>query len=385
MKIAEISTFSKFSVGKIMVGIKNYINQNTSHMCKVFFARGENNDNECFKFGNNKKILLNCLMARVFDNDGFCFFSDTKKLEKMLIIYNPDVVHIHCLHGYNQNVEHLFKFFFNKKCKIVWTMHDTWAITGHCCFFNNISCDKWKKMCYSCKKKNEYPASFIFNNSKKNYIMKKKIFTSLDEKQLTIVSPSLWMNSIIKESFLSRYDLKIIYNGINEKKFYENNKITKENIILGVASVWDERKGLIEFFNLSKTISDDWHIILVGTIKEKLVLPKNITHIDRTTDQNELIKIYQKALVLYNPTKDDNYPTVNLEAQLCGCKVLTNDVGGTKETDCGNLYIVDKNKDVFEQIKEICKIKNNLINFYHASEIRMSKEYISLFEEVIKK
>lgn len=388
MRIAEVSCFPRYSVGKIMKDIKKYIDENTNDICHIFYARDAKINNKDFHyFGNYFIVKANALLARIFDNDGFCIKSITKKLINQLKEFNPDVVHIHCLHGYYMNVKTLFDYLkSNPQIHVVWTMHDTWAFTGHCCFFSMANCNKWKNQCGKCIQKSEYPASYIFDHSHKNHINKKKIFTSLDSKQMKLVVPSDWLNDLVKISFLKKYDVKTIHNTIDTTVFNaspskENITLPDKKILLGVASVWDKRKGLDTFLEIAKVISSDWHIVLIGRIDKKIKLPLNVMHIDRTTNQEVLKTYYQKANVLLNPTLDDNYPTVNLEAQACGCKVITFDTGGCKETNCGNLY-VQRSKNINDIKNTIIDLQNKTINkvdIYGISKNRMAKEYYTLF------
>ena len=405
MRIAEVSTFSQFSVGKIMRDIKNFIDKNTNDICHIFYSRGSKFDDSSFHyFGNSFKIKVNALIARIFDNDGFCFKSITKNLIRELKKFKPDVVHIHCLHGYYMNVERLFEFFkANPKIHVVWTMHDTWAFTGHCCFFGMVDCQKWKKHCNKCPQKKEYPATFVLDRSNKNYILKNKIFNSLEPNQMELITPSDWLNKLLKESFLKKYNVMTIHNTIDYKIFNkqpskENVNLPNKKILLGVASVWDKRKGLDTFLELSKVISDDWHIVLIGRIDSKIKFPSNITHIKRTTNQEVLKTYYQKATVLLNPTLDDNFPTVNLEAQACGCKVLCRDIGGAPETQLGNLtlFISDEPNELIKEIQQLGRhdewdycnekhdIDNMAYNYYKLFCLKNNKQCLVDFKTKYK-
>ncbi len=383
MKIAEVSAFAQYSVGKIMKDIKYYIDNFTQDECRIYYARGENiNASGFYKVGNNFSVNMNALKARIFDNDGFCDKKITNELIRKLKDFEPDIIHIHCLHGYYLNVKTLFNFFEElKNIKIIWTMHDTWAITGHCCFFSSIGCVKWQTECGSCPLKKQYPKSMILDKSRSNFKHKKEIFNSIEPDRMQIIVPSNWLKNIISNSYLSNYNIMTIYNGVNIDLFRPSYN-EKEKIILGVASVWDSRKGLDYFIELSSIISKDWKIVLIGKINEPMDFPADIIHIDRTNNQEELIRYYQQAEVFFNPTLDDNYPTVNIEAQLCGTKVLSFDTGGCKETDCGNLYLCES-KDidyVYKRILEIVNYDLKDINVDKGSKIRMAKEYYNVFK-----
>jgi putative colanic acid biosynthesis glycosyltransferase len=251
---------------------------------------------------------------------------------------NPDIIHLHNIHGYYLNIEVLFDFLKSFDKPVVWTLHDCWAFTGHCSHFTYAKCERWKTGCYSCPEKKSYPRSVIFDNSKSNYARKKKAFTSA--KNMTLVTPSQWLAGLVKESFLGDYPVQVIPNGIDTEVFKPTPSDFKKRygldgkfLILGVANVWEKRKGFDYFLDLSKYLSDDEIIVLVGLSEERIKnLPNNIIGIKRTNSAKELAEIYTAADVFFNPTLEDNYPTVNLEAQACGTYVITFDSGGTKET-----------------------------------------------------
>lgn len=389
MKIALVSAFARYSVGKIMIDIAQTINSTNGCDAKIFYAREEcSAKNISKKVSSDLKINANAFMARAFDNDGFCLFSCSDNLIRELELYKPDIVHLHCLHGYYLNAKKLFIFLKKNEIKVIWTMHDAWAITGHCCYFSMIGCDKWKNACYKCPQKKEYPKSIIFDFSKNNYKKKKEIFTSLVDEQMVLVTPSKWLKNIIGESYLKKYRVEVINNDINKGVFNSIPstsaiKTTAKHFMLGVASVWDKRKGLEYFLGVAKTLPSDWQAVVIGKIEVDVKLPDEIIYIERTNNQEELKAYYQKCSFLFNPTLDDNYPTVNLEAQACGAKVITFDTGGSIETDLGNLYVVDKKTNLtFDDLyKTLSKEKSTYSE--NISE-KMANRYLRLYKEVLE-
>lgn len=378
MKVAEISTFSQFSVGNIMLDIKNELIKNR-HECKVFYFRGEKFGD--VQIGTKIGFYRNAIIARILDNDGFCLKNYTKKLIKKLKEFNPDVIHIHCLHGYTINSELLFNYLEYSNKKVIWTMHDNWAVTGHCAYAEFRKCEKWKTGCFNCNAINDYPKAFI-DFSKKNYLKKRDIFTKLSKDNLMIISPSKWMDDIIGYSFLNEYKHRVIYNGINNELFI-NKKSKRENLVLCVASVWDERKNLNDVLKLSKNLRE-WKIIVIGKIQQKIDYSKysNIEFLPRTSNREELVNLYNKAKILFNPTLGDNFPTVNLEAQLCGLMVLTYNTGGSTETNLGNLEIVDSLENVSDKMlyTSIYNIKTIMDNPF--TKEKMAQEYLKVIEEL---
>lgn len=97
--------------------------------------------------------------------------------------------------------------------------------------------------------KKDYPKTLFFDNSEKNYAKKAEAFTSINS--MKIITPSNWLANLVRKSFLSKYPVYVINNGIDLNKFKpiqstfkEDNGIADKKVILGVASIWEERKGL---------------------------------------------------------------------------------------------------------------------------------------------
>ena len=351
------------------------------HQCKVFYFRKKQNDN--VYLGNNFLLLLNVIHSRFCDRDGFVLFDGAKKLIDELNNFNPDIVHIHCLHGYYMNSLVLFDYFKKNGIKVVWTMHDNWAFTGHCAYFDLRKCEKWKTQCDKCPSKSDYPST-LFEKSKRNYVLKKEVFTSLDQKMLYIVSPSKWLDKQIEDSFLNKYNHFVIYNSINLEKFKDYG-FKREKILLAVASVWDYRKNLNRVLEISNNLKE-WKVIVIGKIKKKIKRNKypNVTFMDRTDSVDELVNLYNKASILLNPTLADNFPTVNLEAQKCGLRVLSYDVGGTKETNMGSLYFFDNNTLVDDMYLDyILTLDKTHFEFMNL-KMTMENEYIKLFKKILE-
>lgn len=360
MKVLMINSVCGIgSTGRICTDIADELTEN-GHECKIAFGRKaapERYQKYAYRITSDGGVKINALKARLFDNEGFNAAGATKKLISFIEEYNPDVIHLHNLHGYYLNVEVLFDYLKKADKKVVWTLHDCWAFTGHCAYFDYPECDKWRENCGNCGRLNDYPKAII-DRSERNLAKKKEIFGGV--KNLTVVTPSKWLAELAKQSFLGEYLIEVINNGIDtavfrptESNFKEKNGLSGKKIILGVANIWDARKGLGDFISLSKKISDDYRIVLVGLDEKQLgMLPENILGITRTSSAKELAEIYTAADVLFNPTYEDNYPTVNLEAQACGTPVVTYDTGGSGESVPKENVIAAGDVDAFLKIEK---------------------------------
>ena len=339
MKVLQInSVCGRGSTGRIVLDIHNALIEQ-GHKSLVAYGREPAIGCEnAIRIGTKKDIYAHGLYTRIFDKHGLGSQKATRQFIKNIEAESPDIIHLHNIHGYYLNYEILFRFLKNFGKPVIWTFHDCWPFTGHCAYFTYAGCERWQKVCHDCPQKRSYPGSLVFDNSRRNFERKREAFTGV--KDLTIVTPSKWLAGLVKQSFLSEYETVVISNGIDTtvfrpvpSDFKSRHAIEDKFMILGVANVWDQRKGLKYFLELADILENDEIIVLVGLTKKQVEsLPANIIGITRTNNIQELVEIYSAADVFVNPTLEDNYPTVNLEAQACGTYVVTFDSGGTRET-----------------------------------------------------
>ncbi|MBU3197732.1 glycosyltransferase [Clostridium estertheticum] len=392
MKVLQINSVCGYgSTGRIATDIYRILEEQ-GHECLIAYGRGTAHEGiNSIKIGTKFDNYMHVAKTRLFDLHGFASRKATKEFIKKAKEYDPDVIHLHNIHGYYINIELLFNYLKETNKPVVWTLHDCWAFTGHCAYFDYVCCDKWKNGCDRCPQKSSYPQSLLKDNSKHNYANKKELFTGV--KNVTIVTPSKWLSNLVKESFLKEYDVKVINNGIDLNVFNPKDKnifrkkynLEEKFIILGVASIWEERKGSRYFLEISKLIDKNSRIVLVGLNDKQLsTLPQNIIGIKRTNNIEELAEIYSAADVYVNPTLEDNFPTTNLEALACGTPVITFNTGGSVESVDESCGIVVKKGNI-EGLFEIIN-KMNINKFDENDCIKMVKKFDKndKFNEYIK-
>ena len=386
MKILQINSVCGIrSTGRICTDLADILVQD-GHECIIAYGREsvpEKYKKLAVRIGNDLDSKLHALQSRIFDNAGFGSRRATENFIEWVKEYNPDIIHLHNIHGYYINIEVLFNYLAEAGKPVVWTLHDCWAFTGHCAYYSYVKCRRWQNGCYNCPQKKNYPSSFLIDCSQRNWLKKKKLFTYV--KNMTLVSPSRWLANEVKQSFLGEYPIKVVPNGIDlnvfkptPSDFREKNGLVGKKIILGVASIWEERKGLNDFIELSKILDDNYKIVLVGLCENQVNdLPKKILAITRTNNVRELAEIYTAADMLFNPTYEDNYPTVNLEAQACGTPVVTYKTGGSIES------VPEEN--VIEQgmFKNLIYLNLNKINKAVNKRVT-SQNYIEIYEDILK-
>lgn len=347
MKLVQINPVLRrtTSTGKIMEEIGDLMMAN-GWECYAAYSRGRDGmmptRMQPLPVGNSVSTALHGLATRIFDRHGLASVLSTLAFVKRLRELKPDIVHIHNIHGYFLNYKILFDYLSRSGVKVIWTVHDCWLYTGHCYHYAYAGCDRWQTGCGKCMQRTRFPKSFVFDRSARNFRDKMRAFTSMPRENMVIVPVSQWMRSEMSKSFLKDYQFEVIHNGIDTDVFapqptaevlekYDLNKYGK--IILGVASIWLKEKGIDDFVKMAAMVGSDEKIVLVGVdAATAAVLPRSIKAIRRTDNVGELAALYSAATAFVNPTWQDNYPTVNLEAQACGTPVVTYRTGGSPES-----------------------------------------------------
>ena len=395
MKVLLInSVCGRQSTGRIVSDIKKILKEN-GHDSRIAygekFSIAEPDD---YHIGNEIIRYLHAGYARCFDSVGLGSYYATKKLVNWIREYDPDIIHLHNIHGYYINIRVMFEYLKESNKKVVWTFHDCWPFTGHCAYFDYVGCEKWKTKCEKCTQRSEYPSRLLIDRAKRNFELKKELFTSINS--MTLVTPSKWLSGLLGESFLKNYPTKVIYNGIDTSTFYPRQeypalleKYKDKKIILGVSSVWDRRKGMNYFVELSKTLNDNYQIVLVGLTKKQINgLPGNIIGIERTESKEELARLYSSAFVFLNPTLEDNFPTTNIEALACGTPVITFNTGGSGEAISTNTGKIVYKKEVNEIVQLLSRMKLNREDCAKAGKLFDMRDkysqYLALYEDLCK-
>ena len=348
------------STGRICTDLAEALEEQ-GHEVKIAYGREtvpQKYERYAVRIGGDTDVRLHALLARTADRAGFGSTAATRRFLHWVEEYDPDVIHLHNIHGYYINVELLFAYL--KKCgkRIIWTLHDCWAFTGHSAFCDAADCTRWVDGCFRCPNRTSYPKSYL-DRSRDNWKRKRACFSDISD--MIIVTPSDWLAALVKKSYLKGNRVVTIHNGIDLSGFRrrENAGEQKETyglggktVLLGVAAVWDERKGLDTFIRLAESLPEEFRIMLVGvTARQIAALPEKIVGLERTDSVEQLREIYAMADVFLNPTMEDNYPTTNMEAIACGTPVITYATGGSGESvgeGCG--FVIEKGN--FDRLRE---------------------------------
>ncbi len=372
------------STGRICTDLATAL-EAQGHEVKIAYGREEVPEQfrkYAVRIGSDLDVKLHGLKARLFDGCGFGSRRATERFIKWVKEYDPDVIHLHNIHGYYINVEVLFKYLKTCGKKIIWTLHDCWAFTGHCAYFDYAGCDKWRTGCDNCPCKGDYPACQGISRAKRNYNQKRSLFTGIPN--MMIITPSYWLAGLVKDSYLKDYPVRTIHNGVDTSEFKHTGSdikhrfgIENKKVVLGVAAIWDKRKGLEYMVQLSGLLGDEYRVVVIGVTEEqKEKLPESMIGILRTNSVKELVEWYSAADVYVNPTLEDNYPTTNIEAVACGTPVITFNTGGSVES-VPTCNVVEKGD--IGKVAKIIKVKKYQLGAAVTDKDAQLKEYLELY------
>ncbi len=325
MKVLYINSVVDFgSTGKIVRDLASA--QEDSLVC---YGRksGREGDYQITSFWGNAEAAAKAIL---FDRNGFANAAETKKLIRKIREYDPDIIHLHNLHGYYLNIEVLFNFLKEYKKPVVWTLHDCWSYTGYCPYYDLVECSKWETGCKKCPYPFAYPFSLFKQHTAKNYDDKNRIFHQADN--IVIITPSNWLKKEVERSFLNSYPVRVIPNGIDLESFHPVKKPENEQFtVLFAASYWTKEKGSEEIKKLLPLLDKEIRTLIIGQGSEEFKRFPGVKTLPRTSSKEELADVYRSADLFVNMTLQDNFPTVNIEALNCGTPVVTYRTGGSPE------------------------------------------------------
>lgn len=390
MKLYQINVVCETgSTGRIVTDIyKTMIDHGDE--CRIAYGRGSTPDGiSAFKIETRLGIYSHVLMTRLTDRHGLYSKHATKTLIKDIKQYQPDIIHLHNIHGYYLNYEMLFTFLKEYAKPVIWTLHDCWAFTGHCAYFDAVECEKWKNGCGKCCQLRAYPSSFGKDASEESYTRKMRAFLGVG--QLQIVTVSYWLKGVVEHSFLSKYPVRAIYNGIDLREMHITDSnirqqygLTQKYIVLGVASVWDKRKGLDLFRKISERLPDEYKIVLIGVSeRQKKDMPERILCIGKQS-YSDLAKWYSAADVYVNGSVEETMGLTTLESMACGTPVVVQNTTAVPEVVGEGCGVVVEKQDIDGVVKAILELQKTedvtMRCIARASEFEKQKQYDIYYE-----
>lgn len=365
MNILQINTryIGGGGAANIANGIHKYINNNTNNKSTFLFGRGKaSNSDNASKISNGINVIISVFATRLLGEQFNVYNNEIDKY-----IDEADVIHIHNLHGYYINYEELINKIIEKDKKVIITLHDMWLITGRCGYA--FQCDKWMNKCGNCINKDIYPKTFI-DKSRQLVEKKQNIFLKLNPDKTILVTPSIWLKKQLEETYLSKFNIKVISNGVEDiyieddkymirkKLGFDNNK---KYILFVAADLNNKWKGIDYILDIIDRVDDDIRFVSVG--KNIKFNNDKLIQLGYISDKKCLYSIYKACDLYINTSLGETFSLTTVEAQANGLPALAFELGPLKDIiDIGvNGDLVQiKNRD--ELVKSINRLLSNKID-----------------------
>jgi len=275
----------------------------------------------------------------ITERDRFTFPNFGINVSNNDIVKEADIINLHWINEGFLSLKSISLLSALKK-PLVFTLHDMWAFTGGC-HYNN-GCEKYLNNCGNCPSlrfRKEYDCSSTIYNIKS---------TTYKDLNLSVVTPSNWLNSEAKKSSLF-HDNKIqtIHYPINTEIFKPSEKLNsckelnlpldKSLILFGAMDLTNERKGIKYLISALKIISkyhseylENTNIVILGSSGEMDLskIPFGVHLLGKITNENKLVNCYNAADIYVAPSLQDNLPNTVIESLSCGTPVVAFNTGG---------------------------------------------------------
>lgn len=262
----------------------------------------------------------------------------TKRIIDAIKKNNIDIVHLQNIHGNYMGIKDVKKI--SKYAHVIWTLHDMWALTGHCA--HSFDCTKWiERNCLNCPKPETYPP--IHSNCANNMLKtKKESFTNCN---ITFVSPSKWLADRFKESILSEEEIQVIHNGIDCNVFHPQDKailrekygipVDKNVIIFAASNLNSQFRSFPHLLDALENISNksSYCLVVLGNCDESITFNKEFTVYmpGYISSEETMSELYALSDVYITPSLADNFPCTTIESYACGTPVIAFASGGLCE------------------------------------------------------
>ena len=399
MKVYQINVTARFSTGTIAKSIHNALIAR-GDQGRFAYGFGGTREKDFYQIADLWSLRLDAKWMQMTGREGFFQKRNTQRLIQDIRLYNPDLIHLHNIHGNYVDWKQLISELATYGKPVIFTLHDCWMFTGGCYHFTQNDCQKWKSLCKDCAYQKKYVLKHLLPSEKSEYLTKKKLYDSLPTAYITTVSN--WLTSVAKQSMLKNRTIYTVPNGVDTDLFGKRNidelrhqlHCNGKYVLLGVASTWGNRKGLDKWVELSYCLKPEYQIVLVGLNRTQINnLPKNIIGLPRVSNNEELVKLYNLADVYINLSQEETFGLPTVEALACGTPVIVLNATANPELVIEEVGRVVENGSaelVLKAVEEVLKIgKDNMSEacICHArgcySIQVMCEKYLHVYDEIL--
>ena len=309
----------------------------------------------------------------------------------------PDIVHLQCINGYFCNIFRLLSFLKKSRIPTVLTLHAEFMYTATCGYAD--TCQQFRQGCQKCPRLKQETHAIVDRTAG---AWKKMHSIYKDWDKLTVLGCSDWITRrALSSGEMANRNVKTLHNGIDVDGLFKTDETAAaalrqqygisddKKIVLYVAPEFSDRKGFDLTLELVEKAKDlPFHFLLVGDRAE--INNENVTVVGKLSDQKTLARHYAAADALLITSKQENYPTVCLEAQCCGAAVAGYDVGGVGETirpGMGGVARMGDSKAMLDLLSKLTETKPDFTaieaaRVYHSKQ-RMVEDYLTLYHDIL--
>ena len=360
MKIVQINAVYGFSsTGRNVAEMHSYFLQHGIESF-VFTSDKENPNEYIYRIGDKWDHKRHALFSRICGLQGYFSKSASRKMICHIKQISPDVVILHNLHSNYIHLPLLLDFLAKNDIATLLVLHDFWFMTGHCCYYTSIGCNKWQTECHHCPLLHAYNKSLFLDRSRKIYRDKKCLFQAIP--RLGVIGVSNWVLQEAKQSFLQKAKvLDFIYNWIDLSIFHplptaslrkDLGLSPSDYVVIGVAQGWSQAKGLNQFMEIARRMPDV-KVVLVGRFPTDVSIPRNLLAVGEVNTPQKLAEYYSMADVFVNPSVQETFGKVTAEALACGTPVVGSNTTATPElipVQCGFTFSPQDMDDLLKKV-----------------------------------
>ena len=248
--------------------------------------------------------------------------------QAFLLPFNPvfkaaDIVHYHIIH--NQFISHLAFPWLTKLKPAVWTLHDPWALTGHC--VHPFDCERWKTGCDPCPHL-DYPFALRKDRAWLNYKLKRLAY---HHSRLHLIVASRWMLAKVEQSpLLKQFPLYHVPFGLDVHTFSPGNKteakakfnIPPDRVVIGLRAMQSPYKGFEYSIKALESLPDGLPVHIL-TCQDKNLLTSvarkfGVTELGEVDGDASMVEFFRATDIHLMPSMVESFGMMAMEAAACG-------------------------------------------------------------------
>ncbi|WP_338617055.1 glycosyltransferase family 4 protein [Achromobacter sp. E1] len=250
-------------------------------------------------------------------------YSNGMHMRRMEAFREADLVHYHIIHSGFLSMQSLPAMTGDKPS--LWTLHDPWAMTGHC--IHPFSCQRWKTGCGQCP---DLKTDFAIqrDTTALNFRLKRMAYR---RSNFEILVASSWMENMVRQSpLMDDVPVHKVPFGLDLDFFKPGDQaaakvrlgIEPHRLVLCFRSVVNDFKGLQYVIEALDRLQTQVPICLL-TLNDKGRIEKfkdrfQVVELGWTNDDSVMQDVYSATDLFLMPSLADSFGLMAVEAMACG-------------------------------------------------------------------